>query len=112
MKNLSTDPALIKIRRVHPTLGWGDDNGGYFCLNNLRIIAGNGDGWDHVSVSLPDRCPTWGEMCKVKSLFFDKDEMVIQYHPPEKDYINIHEHVLHLWRPHDDHVRLPHAYMV
>jgi hypothetical protein len=32
------------------------------------VIASDGMGWDHVSVSLKDRCPTWEEMCLVKDL--------------------------------------------
>lgn len=55
--------------------------------------------WDHVSVSLVGRCPTWDEMCYVKSLFFRGDEWVFQLHPPATENINIHEFCLHLWRP-------------
>lgn len=64
-------------------------------------IASNGMGWDHVSVSIPgeSRCPTWEEMCYIKDQFFNKNEVVIQYHPAEKDYVNDHEFCLHLWRP-------------
>ena len=42
----------------------GDQGNGLFrvpCstvrLINLCVLASNGDGWDHVSVSLPHRCP-------------------------------------------------------
>ena len=34
---------------------------------NLRIIGSDGMGWEHVSVSLPHRCPHWREMCFIKS---------------------------------------------
>lgn len=36
----------------------------------LKVIATALDGWDHVSVSLPNRCPNWPEMEHVKRLFF------------------------------------------
>lgn len=67
----------------------------------LFVIASDGMGWDHVSVTCKDarRCPTWEEMCWVKDLFWDKDEVVIQYHPAEKDYINNHPYCLHLFKP-------------
>jgi len=55
-------------------------------------------GWEHVSVSGPNRCPNWPEMCWVKDLFWEKHEMVVQYHPPESEYVNLHPHCLHLWR--------------
>lgn len=55
-------------------------------------------GWEHVSVSRVDRCPTWDEMCFVRRLFFEPHETVVQYHPPEGDKINAHPFCLHLWR--------------
>ena len=58
-------------------------------------------GWDHVSVSLPDRCPTWDEMCEIKRLFFRDDECAVQYHPAVADYVNNHQYCLHLFRPND-----------
>jgi hypothetical protein len=55
--------------------------------------------WEHVSVSTRTRCPTWEEMCWVKSLFFEEEEAVVQYHPPRSQYVNDHAYCLHLWRP-------------
>lgn len=66
---------------------------------NLTIMVSDGAGWDHVSVSLLKRCPTWDEMCWVKRLFFTDDEAVMQIHPRQDDYVNFHESCLHLWRP-------------
>jgi len=64
----------------------------------LRVIASDGEGWEHVSISLPNRCPTWGEMSLIKNLFWGDDDMVIQFHPPKSEYINCHPFCLHLWR--------------
>lgn len=55
--------------------------------------------WDHVSVSTPERCPTWKEMCWIVSLFFEDEETVMQLHPPKSEWINDHPTCLHLWRP-------------
>jgi hypothetical protein len=67
------------------------------------IIASDGEGWEHVSVHVISqgiqRTPTWAEMCKIKDLFWDEEETVIQYHPPKSDYVNNHKHCLHLWKP-------------
>lgn len=63
------------------------------------VIAGDGLGWEHVSVSRNDRCPTWDEMCQIKAIFWDEEDCVVQYHPPKSDYVNIHKNCLHLWRP-------------
>ena len=73
----------------------------------LRVIASDGAGWEHVSVSLPNRCPTWDEMCKVKALFWDDDDCVVQFHPPKTDYVNLHPYCLHLWRPVGTPILLP-----
>lgn len=78
----------------------------------LRVISGCGDGWDHVSVSIGSRCPNWDEMCHVKNLFFEAEELVMQFHPPKSRYINHHPHVLHLWRPWDVTIELPPSWMV
>lgn len=78
----------------------------------LKAISSDQEGWDHVSVSFPGRCPTWSEMCYVKSLFFNEEELVLQFHPPKSDYINDHPYVLHLWRKHGENYELPPAIMV
>lgn len=78
----------------------------------LQVIASDGDFWDHVSVSLPDRCPTWEEMCHVKDLFFKTDEWVVQYHPAKSAYVNNHPFCLHLWRPQHVTIPLPPSWMV
>ena len=72
--------------------------------HEIRILATDGNGdtllpvWEHVSVSLAHRTPTWDEMCLVKSLFWQAHDCVVQYHPAESEYVNNHPHCLHLWR--------------
>ena len=65
----------------------------------FRAIASDGMSWEHVSVSRPDRIPTWDEMCWIKSLFFDDDDTVVQFHPPRAEWVNNHSRCLHMWRP-------------
>jgi hypothetical protein len=71
--------------------------------STLAVIAGDGGGWDHVSVQVLEgkRTPTWAEMCWVKDTFFYAHEAVMQLHPPQAEYVNNHPYVLHLWRPQD-----------
>lgn len=79
----------------------------------LRVVVSvNQDGWDHVSVSLPNRCPTWDEMDKVKRIFFKPDEVVMQLHVTEEEHISNHSFCLHLWRPVDAAIPLPPSWMV
>lgn len=79
------------------------DNYGLFIVKHgvfrLRCIVSCGMGWDHVSVSLDNRCPTWEEMDFVKRLFWNDDECVMQLHVPRTAHINVHPFCLHLWKP-------------
>ena len=74
----------------------------------LHVIASDGMGWEHVSVSLSHRTPVWREMCFIKDLFWDGEDVVIQYHPKKSENANRHDNCLHLWRPVlRDHIPTP-----
>ncbi len=82
------------------------------CGRTLRVIASPGDAdagipWEHVSVSLPNRCPNWPEMCFIKGLFWDAEETAMQLHPPQSKWINNHPYCLHMWRPVQAEIPLP-----
>jgi hypothetical protein len=92
----------------------GDDYGAFKIPGpkgeSLVIIASPGDEeiqWEHVSVSTRHRCPYWSEMCYVKDLFWESDETVMQLHPAKSDYVNNHNHCLHLWKPINANIPLP-----
>jgi hypothetical protein len=84
-----------------------DGNNGVFFIESpdrretskLKVIASDWLGWEHVSVSLPLRCPTWAEMCFIKGMFWDDEDCVMQLHQPKSDLVNNHKYCLHLWRP-------------
>ena len=91
--------------RIHRRLGSDDSygNNGLFIFDFrgyiVSCIASDGEGWEHVSVSLNKRhSPSWDVMNHVKNMFWDKEDCVVQYHPPESQYVNCHPHCLHLWR--------------
>lgn len=71
------------------------------------IVASWDRGWEHVSVSLKNRCPTWEEMCAIKEIFWGDDEAVMQIHPPKEDYVNLHNYCLHLWKPINGEITRP-----
>lgn len=52
----------------------------YGKLKNCSVIWSFGGGWEHVSICPKDRTPTWDEMCKIKDMFWRKNETVVQYH--------------------------------
>lgn len=80
----------------------------------LNVIASDELGWEHVSVSLrmETRCPTWQEMCFVKDIFWNEDEVAVQYHSAKADYVNCHLFTLHLWRPVDASFPVPPPHLV
>jgi hypothetical protein len=99
----------------------GDDYGRFFipCRQTgvtLQAIASSGDPphimWEHVSVSLPSRCPLWVEMCFIKDLFFEPHETVMQLHVPKEDHVNFHPYCLHLWKPIDLEIPRPPSILV
>lgn len=108
MRNLRLLDAYRRpdMERKHYGVEGGDTEGMFFVpgppganQRTLRIIASSGEGWDHVSVSLPDRTPHWAEMEHVKRLFFQDDECAMQLHVPPSDHISHHPYCLHIWRP-------------
>ncbi len=86
-------------------------------LVSLRIIVSDGTDWklsglpgipfEHVSVSLAARCPTWEEMDFVKRIFWRDDETVFQLHVARENWINNHKYCLHLWKPVGIEIPLP-----
>lgn len=55
----------------------------------------------HISVSLPNRDPNWAEMCFVKEKLLGDEMPAVQFHPPRSEYVNEHEHCLHIWASED-----------
>lgn len=101
--------ALLQYRNVRAESALGRNpnpsSNGIFVIpssvdgSDLRIIATNGAGWDHVSVSTETRCPSWEEMEQIARLFFGDTETAMQLHVPAEDHINCHPYCLHWWRP-------------
>lgn len=105
-----------KILRLYGNIG--DETCGAFCMPTptgdafLYVVASTGGGWDHVSVSLPTRCPTWEEMSAVKRAFFRRMEWAVELHPSQSENLSLHPYCLHLWRCQFAEMELPPALMV
>jgi hypothetical protein len=117
-------PNERRVRRGTGASSEADGNNGWFVMDSpkqrgrrLLIVASDGLGWEHVSVHAsegPDRSmtPTWAEMCFVKDVFWDDEDVVMQLHPRKSEYVNFHAHTLHLWRPTDQTIPTPHHLLV
>ena len=119
---------------IHPLLATtsADGNNGAFHLESpepgwrLALVCSDGTEspdeptwqWEHVSVHAyrnggsQQRCPTWKEMCYVKRLCWDAEDLVMQLHPRESVYVNCHPFTLHLWRPINQAIPEPPAILV
>lgn len=99
-----------------------DGNNGVFILPQggfyFQCVASDGMEWEHVSVTLRFKSstnynlPSWEEMCYIKSVFWDDEDVVVQYHPAKSQYVNNHPFVLHLWRPTTVLLPVPESIMV
>lgn len=88
-----------------------DGMGGYYydsiSEKRLNFIFSYQLGWEHLSVSMPSKTPSWEQMCRMKAIFWNKDEACVEYHPKEEDYVNMHQHCLHIWRPTEEYLPTP-----
>ena len=98
----------------------GDEANGAFIIDRYNtgefylVIASNGQGWDHVSVTTHKKnggsvkkCPSYQEMMMIKEKLFSEEDVVFQLHPREEDYINTHPYCLHLWKPNNCNMVVP-----
>lgn len=100
VRNLSEDGGIGEIWRAGKRFG--------------SVIWSSGAGWEHVSIAPYDRrtVPSWDDMCRLKDMFFEDDEVVVQYHPAKSQYVNNLPNCLHLWRPIDEALPTPPSIMV
>jgi hypothetical protein len=117
--------SVYRVTKGPQASDWHNGPNGFFVFPHYRIhgyeircMSSNGLGWDHVSVTVAaknqnsTRCPTWEEMCWVKDQFWNKDEVVWQYHPAESNYVSDHHFCLHLWSKQNFEMPTPDPIMV
>lgn len=103
MKRLRDIRRADGITVENANVNWGT---GTISFENWRgsVVWGTDeDGWEHVSVSPFDHntMPSWEDMCRIKDIFWEDEEIAIQFHPKKSQYVNLMENCLHLWRPKD-----------
>lgn len=100
---------ILKCKQLEiTTKGFDGFMGFYFdpvTQKKYAFVFSWGGGWEHASISQATKTPDWDTMCRFKNIFWKDNEVCIQYHPRKEDYVNMHKHCLHIWRPID--VELP-----
>ncbi len=104
--------AIKAIDRLHIEMLGADGGCGMLYLNGTKakpasVVFSWGGGWEHVSIAYTNRTPTWDKMCKIKDMFWNDDECVVQYHPPKSEYVNVHPYCPHLWKKSDGEFERP-----
>ena len=107
---------ILKCPEVRVMETGPDGGNGIIKFGQLKgsVVWSFGGDWEHVSVA-PFKSwyvPSWHEMCRIKDLFFYPDEVAVQYHPAESEYVNFLENCLHLWRPTAETLPVPPFWMV
>lgn len=116
-------PNQYRVRRGAAASDDSYGNNGAFVIppivgsRHMCVIASDGLWWEHVSVHIDEgraktRVPNWDEMCYIKSLFWDDDDVVMQLHPAKSEYVNNFKTCLHLWRPVGKSIPTPPAILV
>jgi hypothetical protein len=67
---------------------------------NIWVPKAARDLW-HISISHPDRYPTWDEVADVRYELVPDDVTMAMLLPPRDEYVNVHAHTFHLWQIED-----------
>lgn len=71
----------------------------------LVFVSRSDAGW-HLSISHPDRYPTWDEIKQARYQLVPHDVTMAMILPPPGEYVNLHENCFHLWQIEDPDKRL------
>jgi hypothetical protein len=69
-----------------------------FRMGRCQIFVGwepEAGGW-HLSISCPDRYPSWDEIKKARYELLPHDVTMAMILPPESEYVNVHQNCFHL----------------
>ncbi|KKL08362.1 hypothetical protein LCGC14_2576620 [marine sediment metagenome] len=74
-------------------------------FGECHIIVGRStEGW-HLSISCPNRYPTWDEVAHARYSLIPNDVTLAMLLPPKEEYVNVHDFVFHLWQIERDQLR-------
>lgn len=62
----------------------------------LALVSKDDGKW-HLSISHPDRYPTWDEIRDARYEFIPDEVTMAMLLPPKGEYVNLHPNCFHLW---------------
>lgn len=66
------------------------------------IILSRDDGRLHLSISFPDRLPTWDEIKHAREELLPEDAFFCVPYPPKKYWMSVHAYAMHLYEVRDE----------
>ncbi len=69
-----------------------------FQIGEFKVLRSIDAGQWHMSISHPDRYPSWDEIKKLRYRLLPDDITMAIILPPKKEYVNIYENCFHLWQ--------------
>lgn len=94
---------MMKVTDVPRRVGTCDVTGAaIFMLGECKVLVSDMvereklGGW-HISISHPDRYPTWDEIYSARYQLMPMSIDVAMYLPPPNEYVNVHSNCFHLW---------------
>lgn len=116
MRLMKTNEELTSTARLVVKELQEDGGNGWLQLPSGKtgsVIWSNGGGWEHVSFApLGSKTASWEDMCEIRKMFWGETGWVVEFHPPEDEYVNNKKNCLHLWRPIDEELPTPPSFMV
>lgn len=88
-------PIAAQLPASWRTLTTFDDGAMLAHRDGRRVILSvareqDGKRWMHLSISRPDRLPSYGDLCDAKRVFVGADRKAIQVFAPEAEHVNLH----------------------
>ncbi len=80
--------------------------------DTLAVHLGSAAGWEYACVSTQHRCPVLEEMAFIKSQLWEPEDCVVEYHPPQSQYVNVHPYCLWPFRPINGGIPRPPTHIV
>lgn len=77
-------------------LGAAYQNGRLHVIASSRVET-DGRRWAHVSMSFPDRLPSWEDVKRVRDAILGPTRTAVHVVPPASEHYNVHSYCLHLW---------------
>jgi len=88
----------LKIESLNPQMKFFFPEGAKaYSLGNCTIFYTIDENRHHLSISNPNRYPTWEEISFIRYALIPDEIPMAMVLPPKEKYVNLHKNCFHLW---------------